>query len=71
MSGVTSCTTFLFCRILYQIIEIETMKAGDLMIDIDKYKNIIFMSQPRGYLIGGQSILIDGKVISGSHNNAG
>ena len=29
------------------------------------------MSQPHGYLIGGQSILIDGKVISGSHNNAG
>ena len=29
------------------------------------------MSQPRGYLIGGQSILIDGKVIIGSHNNAG
>ena len=28
-------------------------------------------SQPRGYLIGGQSILIDGKVISCSHNNAG
>ena len=37
----------------------------------DKYKNIVFMSQPRGYLIGGQSILIDGKVVGGSHNNAG
>lgn len=37
----------------------------------EKYKNIVFMSQPRGYLIGGQSILIDGKVISGTHNNAG
>lgn len=37
----------------------------------DKYKNIVFMSQPRGYLIGGQSILIDGKVLSGAHNNSG
>ena len=37
----------------------------------DKYKNIVFMSQPRGYLIGGQSILIDGQVVGGSHNNAG
>ena len=36
-----------------------------------KYKNIVFMSQPRGYLIGGQSILIDGKVLSGTHNNSG
>ena len=36
-----------------------------------KYKNIVFMSQPKGYLIGGQSILIDGKIFSGSHNNSG
>lgn len=37
----------------------------------EKYRNIVFMSQPRGYTIGGQSLLIDGKLVNGAHNIAG
>ncbi len=37
----------------------------------EKYKNIVFMSQPLGYTIGGQAVIIDGKILTGAHNNAG
>ena len=70
MSGVTSCTTFLFCRILYQIIEIETMKAGDLMIDIDKYRNWILSHKIEDGKIqlNGKNILIETKFARGEVN---
>ena len=37
----------------------------------DKYRNIVFNSKPKGYTVGGQAILIDGKLINGAHNMAG
>ncbi len=37
----------------------------------DKYKNIVFYSQPRGWVHGGQGIVVDGKLIIGSHSSAG
>lgn len=37
----------------------------------EKYRNIVFMSQPRGYTIGGQAALLDGKLVNGAHNIAG
>ncbi len=37
----------------------------------DQYQNICLMSQPNGWLIGGQGIVINGKMIRGAHGIAG
>jgi predicted NBD/HSP70 family sugar kinase/cellobiose-specific phosphotransferase system component IIB len=37
----------------------------------DQYKNIVFHSQPRGYKVGGQGIVINGSLVEGAHSNAG
>lgn len=36
-----------------------------------QYQNICFMSQPNGWLIGGQGIIVNGKLIRGNHGIAG
>lgn len=36
-----------------------------------EYSNICFMSQPNGWLVGGQGIVINGKLIRGAHGIAG
>jgi len=37
----------------------------------DKYKNILFLSHPRGYTIPGEGIVINGQLVQGAHNIAG
>lgn len=37
----------------------------------EKYRNVIFYSQPRGWAVGGQSMIIDGKIVSGRSEAAG
>lgn len=37
----------------------------------DKYENITFVSQPVGWIMGGQGIVIDGKLHEGAHDIAG
>lgn len=37
----------------------------------EKYHNICLMSQPSGWLIGGQGIIVNGKLVRGAHGLAG
>lgn len=37
----------------------------------DKYRNIVFLSLPRGYSICGMGVVLDGRLHQGSHNIAG
>ena len=37
----------------------------------DKYRNIVFLSLPRGYSICGMGLVLDGRLHQGSHNIAG
>ncbi len=37
----------------------------------EQYQNITFMSQPNGWLIGGQGIIINGELVRGAHGIAG
>ncbi len=37
----------------------------------DQYQNITLMSQPNGWLMGGQGILVNGELIRGAHGIAG
>ena len=37
----------------------------------DKYKNILFESHPRGFVMGGQGIVVNGKLVQGKHHSAG
>lgn len=37
----------------------------------DKYQNICLMTQPNGWMIGGQGIIVNGRMIRGAHGIAG
>lgn len=37
----------------------------------EKYHNICLMSQPSGWLVGGQGIIVNGKLVRGAHGLAG
>ena len=40
-------------------------------LEHEEYKNIIFHSQPLGFGVGGQGILVNGQVITGKQGIAG
>ena len=37
----------------------------------DKYENVLLQRQPTGYTVGGQGLVIDGRLVRGSHGLAG
>lgn len=45
--------------------------VGWYALHYKEYKNIIFYSQPKGWVVGGQGIIIDGKLVHGNHGLAG
>ena len=45
--------------------------AAGCYVSQDEYENILLQRQPTGYTVGGQGLVIDGRLVRGSHGLAG